>query len=261
MKLGIRLGLGAIVAAEIAWVTVRLLGHQIPAEWFAVPAVLFAGILALVFVQLPIARRTHSWPAAIDSVAARTGFPRIALAMAVSEVTMLRNLVAGSNSSKSPNEGIFSSHSPLKPVVYAIGGLTVVEMIAVHLLLAEHWSKWVVLVVSLYGLVMLVGFYRALGRHPHLVSEEVITLRGGYRTTISIPRSALASVAECSPGEGGALKVADGAARMPVLSDVNVRLTTRRPVTLSDLFQGEHQVSTIDVHVDDRAGFIARLKP
>ncbi len=71
-----------------------------------------------------------------------------------------------------------------------------IEMIALHTLI-WLWVlglAWVVTVLNLYGILWLLGDWRAVCLRPILVEKDALIVRIGLRWAVQVPLAALASV-------------------------------------------------------------------
>lgn len=73
-------------------------------------------------------------------------------------------------------------------------GLGIVETAAVHLLVPWPTARWVLLAVSLYGLLWVLGLAFSLRQHPHVLRGDELLLRFGHFRTTRVPLAGLAGV-------------------------------------------------------------------
>jgi hypothetical protein len=73
-------------------------------------------------------------------------------------------------------------------------GLGVIETVAVHLLVPWPTLRWVLLAVSAYGLLWVVGLAFSLRQHPHVLRGDELLLRFGHFRTTRVPLAGLAGV-------------------------------------------------------------------
>ncbi|MEJ4099175.1 hypothetical protein V5S96_02215 [Corynebacterium mastitidis] len=120
------------ILTEVGLIGMKLSGHGVPTGLFLLPLALVVAAILLLGGALISARRSlGTWPRAVRSTAARYGVPATALGYWGSEVLMLLSL----RRLFSPTPpGAHGYSRPLRPVVWAITGLTAVETTLVHLL-------------------------------------------------------------------------------------------------------------------------------
>lgn len=130
------------------------------------------------------------------------------------------------------------------------------ESIGVHLLIA-HWSTpiaWVMTSLDLYGILWVIGDYRALRLCPTLITNDAIELHYGLRWTATIPRDNIASVEPIREWKKSrtTLKVA-------MLDDPRVIVRLREPIVAHGLAGLRKTVDAIAILPDDEAAFLARF--
>lgn len=104
-------------------------------------------------------------------------------------------------------------------VVLCLVLLSVVEVVAVDLLLPWLVVRVVLLVLGLYGLVWLTALYLSLSTHPHLVGPRELRLRHGFLKDVAIPLADVAAVRrEVDSNDAAALRV--GSATSNVLVEL-----------------------------------------
>ncbi|MBD0292481.1 MAG: hypothetical protein ICV70_02755 [Jiangellaceae bacterium] len=70
-----------------------------------------------------------------------------------------------------------------------------VEMLVLHLLVPWPMVRIVLLVLSAWGLVWMLGFLASLKVYPHLISESGMRIRHGASVDIAVPWNVIARVA------------------------------------------------------------------
>ena len=141
-----------------------------------------------------------------------------------------------------------------------------VEVPIVHLLLPWDGIRTAVLVLSLWGLLWMIGLLASLRVHPHLMSASQLRVRHGARIDLPIPWEAIAgitavhtdlpsSIRTLQPvptGTGVDLHVAVG-------GETNVRADLRRPLPLRTP-GGVVEAVAVSFVVDDPRDFLARSR-
>ena len=143
--------------------------------------------------------------------------------------------------------------APLLGVLYALVGISLVEMVAVDMIVRVHHPQAanVLLVLGLLTAVWLLGFARAVQMRPTLVTPSGLDIRMGLLWSIEVPRSAISSI------DYGRLKApARGApAYLRLSPQPNVLVTLREPLTAWGMYGSSRSVSQIGLTVDDVEGF------
>jgi hypothetical protein len=133
-------------------------------------------------------------------------------------------------------------------VLVALLFVTVGEMTGVHLLL-HRWSgrvAWGATGLGLYGLLWLLGDWRAVVLRPTLLGNETLEIRVGLRWKAAIPLTMVRSV--CT---GPDQRHHQGAFRASPLGPANMYLHLTQPVELHGLFGLRRQSDLIGLRVDD----------
>ncbi len=139
-------------------------------------------------------------------------------------------------------------------------GLSVVEIIVVHLAVSQSFWRYLFLIISIYAVVLLSGFYVSVRNRPHFITHQGVVIRYGKRLICEIPWSHLRSAKPISAGQGGDITLDEnGHLRVPVLSEVNVKLEVEPPVLVEDLHKGCIRASSFEIYCDDRDSFLNDL--
>lgn len=261
---GFRWCLGVAVCAELLLVVGRgLVGWELP--WWGVVFPLVLVVAAFVFLLVGAVRdrrRLMFWAASIPQTASRFGVPQRVMRALFTEVTWLLSVRHVCTPADRFSQGeCFSYHRPLRPVVWGISLLSIVEIGVVHLAVSHEVLRIVLLIVGVYSLLIMLGFYHCLRANPHCRGGDgEILVRNGVRIGCSLKPSDIQGARKIMPGQGGSITVSEsGVIRIPVLGAVNVELTLARPCTLFELGRGEVAVSAIQLYCDDPDGFISSV--
>jgi hypothetical protein len=117
-------------------------------------------------------------------------------------------------------------------MVWALVGLSVVELFVVHLLIALLWNPVAAFVLSLFAAAMtvwLVLFIRSFARNPVTVDAERVVMRVGFLRRVDVPLSSVAAVRSSFSAEQ--LK-APGVLNLALLAYPNILLELGEPVPL-----------------------------
>lgn len=259
MKAVFRTLLALGIISEIAVVTLSVTSSALSGWWVLAPISVIAVAFMLLFVGMAMDRRKKgSWSVSLSGTADRFGVPRLALALLVSEISSLGSLTKVFARPSSPAG--FDAHpgyKNLRTVVILIVALVIVESIVVHLAVPSQFWRILLLVLSIYALLLLIGFYTSIKVNPHLLTPRGLEIRRGHRFVCEIPWENLARVEKAGPGQGGDIIITeDGEVRLPVLSEVNVRLEMEPPVSAEDLHKGRVDVTAVEIYCDDRNSFL-----
>jgi len=121
----------------------------------------------------------------------------------------------------------FYHGSQARQTLAMIGVASVMEAIPLHFLLSAYTPRlsWVVLALSAYGLLWVVGAYRALRLRPLLVYPEHVLLRLSLLSSADVKRSELLSIEPCATSA-----LEPGVTRMTLASRPNLLIQLRSPV-------------------------------
>jgi len=122
-----------------------------------------------------------------------TGTPLWRRAIA-SEGAMWRSLfrwVRRAPLSLDPGDQPFGYLGVIKPILGVFLGLSIVE-IPIFDLIIRHvvpWrpARWIMLVISLWGLLWMIGFFASIKSHPHVVGARGIRVRMGASVDFTVP--------------------------------------------------------------------------
>ena len=163
-----------------------------------------------------------------------------------------------------PGARAFSYDRQLTPLLWAFIFVSLIELPVVHLLLPWETIRLIVLVVSVWGLLWMVGLLAGMKVFQHLVDETGLRVRYGTTVDIRIPWEAVASVgarrrrvdtdkAHVEHGDDGAI------ANVPVMKQLRVDVVLKRPTPL-ELPGGTEAITEVRLYVDDAKGFVAAAR-
>jgi len=142
-------------------------------------------------------------------------------------------------------------------ILSAIMLAATVELVGVHFLL-RTWSELAAaihILLSLYGVVWLVGDYRAMSRRPHVFGSTALIVRNGLRWQAEIPYENIRSVrfVRTIPQSDSYLNLVPFG-QPKVILDLTSEIEALGPYGLTK------QVDTIGMLVDDPTAFQERLR-
>jgi hypothetical protein len=226
--------------------------------WLLIPLVLIFFALILLFTAMIVEwKEVRSWPIALTNVTKTFGVPRKPLAMLVSEMYSFTSFLLIFRGSDSEAEAVsYSGYKNLRTVIFFILGLVLVEIVIVHFALRSDFWRYLFLALSLYATLLLVGFYNSMKYNTHDVTKSGVRIRHGKRFICEVPWQSISAIKHISPGQGGNLVVDDqGEARIPVLSEVNVRIELDPPVQAEDLYLGTVKLCALEIYCDESKNF------
>lgn len=246
------------IAIEVAIIICISVGLDVPTALVFVPLVGIVGLLCVLLGTLLFFTVREGWIRSAQLVSERFSLPYKPIAFWVYEISTLVSLIRRRRRS-SGEVHIFSYSSSLRPVVFSLAALSVVELVVVHLAITVVWLKWTIFGLSVYAVVALIGFYRANSVNGHCITPCLLEIRNGDRLIVDVSREDVEGFGRCSPGSGGSVSVKEGVARIPVMSQVNVYIETSCPVTVKDLFSADRNARRVEFFVDDPNEFLERL--
>ncbi|MEV4329803.1 hypothetical protein AB0K02_04560 [Streptomyces sp. NPDC049597] len=130
---------------------------------------------------------------------------------------------------------ILTYGSEIKPIMWAMVFLVPLEILAVEFLVPWPVVRFILLALSVYGTVWVLGFIAALSVRPHIVGDGKVVLRFAHFTQITVPLELVESVRTTRhSGYRRAVQIADGVLAMPIgdSTTLSVRLREPYPVEL-----------------------------
>jgi len=135
-----------------------------------------------------------------------------------------------------------------------------IELVAVHFILPWEKVRLVVDILSLWGLVWMLGYMASLRVYPHLVSDAGLRIRHGFSKDFVLPQDAIASIAvrERVRDKSRAIQVDYGeqgtVLNVVIANRTNVDVALSRPLDLA----GHTDVTVLRCYTDDPRGLVAR---
>ena len=151
----------------------------------------------------------------------------------------------------------------LRPLLAAIAGVSVLEIVVVTIIvrLLVHVAivGWILIVLSVYALLWLLGFRAALRVLPHVVGPSTLRLRFATFCDIELPLELIDGVrAQRSKGYRHTAQVDDTALAVSVMGQANVKVALRRPFMIAEgKLDGE--VTEVRFFADDPADAVKEL--
>ncbi len=149
--------------------------------------------------------------------------------------------------------GAFSYHKAIAPMIWVLIGLSTVELVVVHLLLAHWWPRIAIAVAAVtLGMIMwLVTVVRAFRSMPVVLEADRLLMRTGRLRSVSVATQQIAGLR--SSCDAATLK------QRHVLSLALIAYPNTVIDLLAPVAVGRRQISTIAHRLDDPAGFADAL--
>lgn len=189
---------------------------------------------------------------------------RLMRSEAVIVLTLPRALLRLARRRRSEDEYSYAKGDVELPLAVASIPAFAIELVLVHLLVPDSlgWLRLALLVLSLYGVLWILGW--ALGLHvfPHRLRDDVLELRLGslYRTAIPLDAIVTLRRERSKSGTRTHLDAAGGAAALRVGGRVDLHVTLDRPVLVERPLGEPLEVTSISFAADDAPGLAARLQ-
>lgn len=174
-------------------------------------------------------------------------------------------LVARRVPGQRPGVQLFSYVRAVAPIMGAFIFVSALELPVVHLLLPWETVRLIADVLSIWGLLWMVGFLASMKVFPHLVDAQGLRVRYGTSTDIHIPWDAIASVTSRrgSMPSGRTVQVersADGTVvSVAVLKQTKVAVVLREPTTV-ELPEGMEEITELRFYADDPRALVAAAR-
>lgn len=143
-------------------------------------------------------------------------------------------------------------------------GASALEMAVVHVIVPWPWVRWSLLVLSLWGLVWMIGYLASLIVHPHVVEPSVVRVRNGHTIEVAVPVDAIEAVTTTTRSTHESRVVQLDAADdqhllIAVSNQVNIHLVLSAPVR-ADLPGGRYTFTRLSFWADDPSAAMRRLR-
>lgn len=145
----------------------------------------------------------------------------------------------------------------------AFGVLTLVEVVALHLVLPWPELSAALTLVSLYGMLLMLGVIASRWVHPHHATTTSLVLHNGVHVVADIPHEQISYVVPVLDGSVTSPVIEHGVARLATMNgcSVAVGLESPQPVVLSGSRRARvHRVSEIRFAADDAPDIVAMLE-
>jgi hypothetical protein len=175
-------------------------------------------------------------------------------------------LVTRRVSGRGPGVQEFSYSRQISPIIGAFIFVSLIELPVVHLLIPWDMVRLVVLVISVWGLLWMVGFLASMKVFPHLLDGDGLRIRYGTSVDVAIRWSAVASVTARRGSIASRKNVhvesggGDGTvASFPVMKQTRVDVALERPTCVA-LPEGTEEITAVRLYADDARAFVAAAR-
>ncbi len=166
---------------------------------------------------------------------------------------------------RGPGVQTFPYAREVSPLLGAFIFVSALELVVVHLILPWATIRTVLLVLSIWGLVWMIGFLASMRVFPHLLDERGLRLRYGTSVDVRVPWEAIASVTASrrSLTSGRSVQLLDTddgqAVAVAVLKRTRVDVVLHGPTTL-ELPDGPAEVTAVRFDADDPKAVVAAVR-
>jgi hypothetical protein len=181
---------------------------------------------------------------------------RIVRWLVVTEIGVWRSLffwISRRVPGMSPRAQPFSYSRQIAPIIGAFIFVSLVELPVVHLLIPWDIVRLAVLIVSVWGLLWMVGMLASTKVFfPHLLDEHGLCIRYGAGIDIRVPREAIATVRakRRSAPTKKTVGVDGSVADVAVMKQTRVDVVLRGPTTI-ELPDGPRELTELRFYADD----------
>jgi hypothetical protein len=160
----------------------------------------------------------------------------------------------------------FGYSQVVAPVMWLWIFASAVEMVVVHLLIPWPTVRIILLVISAWGLIWMIGFLASIKVHPHLVGDATLRVRHGTSVDIAVPWESVASIAvqrRDLPSSIRTLRFTETkngmAVQLAVSDQVNVRAVLKDALMVPTS-KGDLDITELSFWADDPNALVARAR-
>lgn len=164
-----------------------------------------------------------------------------------------------------PGVLVFPYSRDLVPLMAAFIVGSTLELVVVHLLLPWETVRLLADVLSIWGLLWMLGYLASVKVFPHLLAEDELRIRYGTTVDLAVPLEAIAEVTSQRRSAATRKTVSiehddDRAAlNMAVLKHTKIAIQLRRPTTLK-LRGGTETITELRIYVDNPRAFVTAAR-
>ncbi|WP_157936838.1 hypothetical protein [Geodermatophilus chilensis] len=187
-------------------------------------------------------------------------WPPVVLRLARAEAGVLRALwwAVRRRADVGPGDVPLPYAGRFRLVLVALTVLGALETVVVHVLLPWETARGVLLAVSLYALVWVLGSGLSMFQRPHLLRDDELVLRFGHLRTVAVPLAGLVAVRRSVEAEHKKVLSRDGDRLvLSVMGDTDVELRFDPPVHVDGQ---DEPVARVAFWVDDPQAVVRLLR-
>lgn len=143
--------------------------------------------------------------------------------------------------------------------------LSVVELVVVHILVPWQWVRIVLLILTVWGVLFILGLFATRMVYPHFVTDDALHLRWGHQSVLVTSRMNViaahrhANHAHMHPHVTGEQLI------LTQFQSTNVRIRFAKPVRAAPPISKKYiptdfHTSEVQLHVDDPDAFLDKLR-
>ena len=165
-----------------------------------------------------------------------------------------------------PGDEVFSYLGVVTPILGVFIGLSVVEIPILDLIIRKvvPWepARWIMLALSVWGLLWMVGLFASLKINPHVVGSAGIRIRMGASFDLTVPWDDVDTVGQAYrtlPSSKSVQIEPDGdrtVLNLPTGSQTAVDIRLRRPVSFALPKGPSEPAHELRLYADDPDGFV-----
>jgi hypothetical protein len=147
----------------------------------------------------------------------------------------------------------------------AFGVATLVEIGVLHFLLPWLWLRVTLAVLSMWSLVVMLGYLAVHRVHPHYLTDSHFVLRQSGTIVASIPRSDIASATLSRRFSRTNPIVVDNRLHLPNMDGTNVDISLAQPISsqlpaILPRYRETASAHSVSMYVDDPAALVTELR-
>lgn len=155
----------------------------------------------------------------------------------------------------------FAYRSPMMAGLIVFINVSVLEVIAFHLLIPWEVPRIVLLVLGIWGVIWMFGMLGAVTVRPHVVGPDALLVRNSLSVDVLIPLDAVAGARQVRERrEGRSVQVDENTLHVLVMNESTVEVTLNRPVSVRLSETRRPEVTAVRFHADDARGLVAALR-
>ena len=144
--------------------------------------------------------------------------------------------------------------------------VSLVEVAIVHILIPWTWLQMVLLLLSAWGVLFMLGYFATRVVNPHYVTDGSLHLRWGHQAVLSTPLSNVAVVTSRTDHSHNSPRIDDDRLILAGIQGTNVLIQFTEPVSANAPVSARHRredfrTARVHLYVDDPDEFLRTLRP